>query len=72
MVMTALERKALLVLRRVRHGRVAQNLGVSRSHVTHVIEGSRRSPRIEAAIAALLDKPVDEVFGPPPATRKAA
>jgi lambda repressor-like predicted transcriptional regulator len=68
MPMSALDRKVALL----RAGRSMADIArsvepkVTTSHVSQVLRGLRRSPRIEAAIAAAIDKAPDEVFPPAP------
>lgn len=64
MTMSATERKAKLILAHVRQSDLARKLGLSYSHVTEVVRGRRRSPRVESEVAAVLGIPVEEVFGP--------
>jgi transcriptional regulator with XRE-family HTH domain len=63
MPLTALERKAEMVLRQVTQQDIANGLGLTQSHVSEVIRGKRRSPRVEQAVAEALGRPVEEVFG---------
>lgn len=73
MVMTALQRKAALVGRGVSITSIAAGAGVTPQHVSQVMNCEktyRRSPRIEAAIADAIGKPVSKVF--PKATQGAA
>lgn len=66
MVMTPRDRKAELVRRGIKMTQIARSIGMSGGHVEATIAGKRRSPRVEEAVAALLDRTVDEVFGPIP------
>jgi transcriptional regulator with XRE-family HTH domain len=76
MAMTPLERKAALraavTLRELTMAEAAAELGVSYNHLTLVIGGERiGSARLEEAIAAMIGRPVAEVFGRTPrAVRK--
>ena len=56
------DRKALLRARGVQLKDFAAELGVSKSHVTRVVAGERRSPRLERAIAKRLRMPLREAF----------
>jgi len=60
--MSARERKAALVLRGITGAHLARELEVSEQQVSQVLRGFRRSPRVEAAIAAAIGKPVGRVF----------
>lgn len=60
--MTAREVKAQLVLKGVSYARIAEILGVTRQLVGAVVRGTAQSARVEAAIAAVLNTPVHEVF----------
>lgn len=71
MPMPALERKAELVRAGVTLSAIARKAGVSLSHVSEVMYGRRRSPRIEQAIADALKLDVSDVF-PPAAERSTA
>jgi transcriptional regulator with XRE-family HTH domain len=51
---TALARRARIY--RNIQVQVARELGVSRSHVSHICSGRRRSRRVEAALAAAVKK----------------
>jgi transcriptional regulator with XRE-family HTH domain len=71
MAMTPLERKAALkaavTLRELTMAGAAAELGVSYHHLTLVINGERiGSARLEEAIAAMIGRPVGEVFGRTP------
>ena len=65
MPLTALERKAQMVLKEVQQSDLAAQLGVTPSHVSMVVSGERRSPRVEQAIADAIGLPVAEVFEGP-------
>jgi transcriptional regulator with XRE-family HTH domain len=58
------EIKAALMLARVRQASIARKLGLSQSYVSEVIRGTRRSPVIEGAIAAVIGRDPVDVFGP--------
>lgn len=62
MAMTRIDRKAALIQARVRMTDLAKQLGVHVSHVSHVVNDRRRSPRVEQAIADAIGKPVARVF----------
>lgn len=59
------ERKAALVLLGVRQADIARRLGVTATHVSDVLHGRRRSPRVEGEIAEALGRGVEELFGAP-------
>lgn len=52
----------------VRNGKtladIARALGVTGPHVSQVVAGKRRSPRVERAVADAIGQPVDVVFEP--------
>jgi lambda repressor-like predicted transcriptional regulator len=58
--------RAELVRRDRSAASVARELGLSKVHVGQVLVGKRRSPRVEEALAAAIEMPVDEVFEPAP------
>ncbi|HEY8308945.1 MAG TPA: helix-turn-helix transcriptional regulator [Gemmatimonadaceae bacterium] len=69
--MTPLQRKAAfraaVTLRQITMAEAATELGVSYNHLTLVINGERvGSARLEEAIAAVIGRPVAEVFGRTP------
>lgn len=64
MALTYRERKAALVLEGVSISEIGRQLGVSQQHVSQVLSGRRRSPRVEDAIATAIGKPIEEVFPP--------
>jgi transcriptional regulator with XRE-family HTH domain len=43
---------------------LAREIGVSKPHLSLVLNGHRRSPRVEAAIAARVGVPTDQIFAP--------
>lgn len=47
----------------VKMSEIADELGLSRPHVSQVISGKRRSPRVEQAIAAKVGKKREQLFG---------
>lgn len=49
---------------------IAKDKGTKQPNVSAVISGRQKTPRIRAAIAEAIGKPVDEVF--PPETEEAA
>lgn len=56
------DRKALLRTRNIMLKDLAKRVGVSRGHMTRVVAGERRSPRLQRLIARLLDMPVRKAF----------
>lgn len=60
--MTPEERKAALVLHRVKMNALARELGVSATMVSLVVQGRSISARIMARIAKAINRPVEEVF----------
>lgn len=62
MPLTPQDRKAELVRRGLTMSDVARQLDLSLNHVSKVIAGERRSPRVEQAIAELIQRPVHRVF----------
>lgn len=64
MPMTPFDRKVELLRNRVPQAEIARRTGHSEAYVSEVIRGTRRSERIEAAVAAALGLPVAEVFEP--------
>ena len=71
MAMTPLERKAAfraaVTLRQVTMAEAAAQLGISYNHLTLVIKGERvGSAGLEEGIAAIIGRPVPEVFGRTP------
>ena len=42
--------------------KVARRLKVTLPHVSQVVSGKRRSPRVERVVARRIGKPVDQVF----------
>lgn len=67
--MTTKEIKIAMIIKDVTVASIAKSIGVHRPHVSMVIHGKLRTPRIQAAIAKAIKKPVDEVF---PITKEAA
>lgn len=72
-IMTYLERKAALkatvTLKDITSATAARRLGVSYNHLMLVLKGDRQgSGRLRAAIAGMLGRPEEEIFG----TRAAA
>ena len=43
---------------------IAEELEVTLPHVSLVVSGERRSPRVEEAVAKAIGRPVEEVFDP--------
>ena len=60
--MTPQERKAALILQNVTAAQIARELGVARATVSAVLGGFRRQRRVEDKIAAVIGKPVEQVF----------
>lgn len=64
MPMTPFDRKVALMRKRVSLAQIGTDLGVSRQFVSEVVRGTRRSERVEAAVAEVIGKPVTAVFDP--------
>lgn len=64
MPMTPMDRKVELMRREKKLTDIAKQLEVSVNHVSQVVAGKRRSPRVEEAVAQVLGKPVTQVFEP--------
>lgn len=64
MPMTPFDRKVELMRRKVSQADIGRRTGFSQTYVHEVLKGTRRSPVIEAAVAELIGRPVDEVFPP--------
>lgn len=62
------DRKAELARRRVKQSAIAAALHVTATSVSNVVRGTKRSARIEAAIADAIGRSREDVF--PPATRE--
>ena len=62
MPMTANDRKAELVRRGITMTRIAKELGVTVQHVSSVVGGRNRSPRVERAVAEAIGRPTERVF----------
>lgn len=60
--MSPLDRKIALLKRDTTLTAIASDLDVTVSHVSQVLAGKRRSPRVEQAVAELIGKPVSQVF----------
>ncbi len=56
------DRKALLKARRLKLTVLAARWGVTKGHISRVISGERRSPRLERAIARALRLPLEQAF----------
>jgi len=65
--LTYRERKAALVLKGVSLSDIARELGVSQQHVSQVVAGARRSPRVEEAVARAIGQSPEWIFGEPKA-----
>lgn len=61
--------KALILLQGTTITAIAREAGVSREWVSNIINGHKRSPRIQKAIARALGKKVEDLW---PAENKAA
>jgi len=74
MPLTPLDRKVALLRAGVRMSDIARRVQppVSANHVSKVVAGERRSPRIEAAIAEAIGLPITKVFPPAPPHRRPA
>ena len=59
------QRKAALVLHGVSQADIARRAGVTPTHVSDVLHGRRRSPRVERAIAEALGRAVEDLFPAP-------
>ena len=66
MPMTPIDRKVELLRKGVSMSEIANSLGMSVQHVSAVIAGNRRSPRVEAEVASRINRTAEEVFGPQP------
>jgi transcriptional regulator with XRE-family HTH domain len=60
--MTSREIRAALILKGITQASIAEELGVSASMISQVIDGKKRSERIQHAIARAIDRPVHQVF----------
>lgn len=63
MPLAPLDRKAELVRRGISMSEIARRLDVTAQHVSMVIAGKRRSPRIEEEVSKAIGKPPAQVFG---------
>lgn len=70
MPMTPRERKAALVLRGIVMSDIARALDVAAAHVSLVVSGDRRSPRVEQAVADAIGLPIEDLFPPPEPKRR--
>lgn len=66
MVSSPTERKVALLRAGITQSQIARQLRTSLQYVNDVLYGRRRSPRIEAAIAEAIGRPVEDVFPPAP------
>ena len=64
------EIKAALRMKGVTLTALAEQAGVSRSMVTHVIHGHTRSANVMERIAKIVEKPVDSLWSPKPVLRR--
>lgn len=62
MAMTPIDRKVELLRKGKSMSDIARALEVTPGHVSQVVAGERRSPRVEAAVAAAIGRPVQAVF----------
>lgn len=62
MSLSPLERKVALMRKGVFMSEIGRSLGITGAQVSYVVAGKRRSPRVEAAVAEVLGRPVAEVF----------
>ncbi|MDR3351756.1 MAG: helix-turn-helix domain-containing protein [Zoogloeaceae bacterium] len=56
------EIKAAMRMRGITQALLADQLGVTRSAVGATISGTNKSPRIQAAIARIIEKPASEIW----------
>lgn len=59
-----IDRKIELIRAGVSMAEIGRTLGVTKEHVSMVVGGKRRSPRVETAVADAIGKPVEDVFPP--------
>lgn len=64
------EIKAALRMRGVTLAALADEAGVSRSMVSHVVNGYARSAHLQQRIASVIGKPIDAIWEPKPALRR--
>lgn len=64
------EIKAALRIQGVTLTALAEDVGVSRSMVTHVIHGHERSARVMDRIAKIIGKPVGSIWASKPVLRR--
>ena len=64
------EIKAALRMKGVTLTALAEQAGVSRSMVTHVIHGHTRSANVMERIAKIIGKPVGAIWAPKPVLRR--
>lgn len=62
MHMTPVDIKVELLRKGVTIASIAKELEVEAPHVSQVLHGKRRSPRVEQAIAKAIGRPVAKVF----------
>lgn len=72
MALSPVERKVALLREGVTVSALAEQIGVTVSHVSQVVLGKRRSPRVEAAVAAAIHQAPEDVFGAPADARQLA
>ncbi|WP_343590145.1 helix-turn-helix domain-containing protein [Paracidovorax wautersii] len=68
--MHAEEIKAALRMKGVTLSALADDVGVSRSMVTHVIHGHAKSAHVMERIAKIIGKPVQAIWAPKPVLRR--
>ena len=56
------EIRAGLIIKGITIASIANKLGIKPTNVSFVIAGTRTTPRIQAAVAKAIGKPVEEVF----------
>ncbi|UJB63602.1 helix-turn-helix domain-containing protein [Acidovorax sp. YS12] len=66
------EIKAALRIKGITLTALAQELGLSRSMVTHVIHGHARSERVEQRVAQAIGKPATALWAAPKRLRRVA
>ena len=60
--MTTKEIKIAMIIKDVTTASIAESIGVHRPHVSMIIHGKLKTPRIPAAVAKAIGMPVEEVF----------
>ena len=67
--MTIKEIKIAMIIKDITIAAIADSIGVHRPHVSMVVHGKLKTPRIQAAVAKAIGLTVEEVF---PITKEAA